>query len=70
MAVKKEDLVTMEEAAEALGISKPVIYTRVRKQEIPAWRVNNKIHVKLEDVSNLFGKVEDYAPRKINRPSN
>ena len=59
--MRKEELLTIEEAAEWLAISKPTLWRMVRRGEIPVVRIAQRtIRIKLTDL-------DDYIERNYGR---
>ena len=59
--MRKDELLTIEEAAEWLAISKPTLWRMVRRGEIPVVRIAQRtIRIKLTDL-------DDYIERNYGR---
>jgi excisionase family DNA binding protein len=55
--MKKGELLTIEEAADWLAISKPTIWRMIRRGEIPVVRIARRtIRLKLTDLENYIEK--------------
>lgn len=53
--MKKDELLTVEEAADWLTISKPTIWRMIRRGEIPVVRIARRtIRLKLTDLENYI----------------
>lgn len=59
--MEKDELLTVEEAAEWLAVSKPTLWRMIRRGEIPVVRIAQRnIRIKLTDI-------EDYIAEHYNR---
>ena len=59
--MKNDELLTVEEAAEWLTISKPTIWRMIRRGEIPVVKIAKRsIRIKLTDLENYIEK--HYGP--------
>ena len=55
--MKREELLTVEEAADWLAISKPTLWRMIRRGEIPVVKIARRtIRIKLTDVENYIEK--------------
>lgn len=55
--MKREELLTVEEAADWLTISKPTLWRMIRGGEIPVVKIARRtIRIKLSDVENYIEK--------------
>ena len=55
--MKREELMTVEEAADWLVISKPTLWRMIRRGEIPVVKIAQRtIRIKLSDIENYIEK--------------
>jgi len=55
--MKKDELLTVEEAADWLAISKPTLWRMIRRGEIPVVKIAQRtIRIKFTDVENYIEK--------------
>jgi len=62
--MKREELLTIEETADWLAISKPTLWRMIRRGEIPVVKIARRtIRIKLSDIENYieqnYGKMRD-----------